>query len=46
MLFAYNLFKCYCKNIPTEKPVDGTVYSRELQNQSLDEDSVLDFTTN
>ncbi len=29
-----------------EKPVDTTYYSKELQNQSLDEDTVLDLTKN
>lgn len=46
ILFIYNLIRCYKRNQIEEKPIDGTQYSRELQNKTLDEDSVLDLTTN
>jgi len=45
-LFVYNLVKCYRRNPPQEKPIDTTQYSKELQNQTFDEEAVLDLSTN
>jgi len=44
ILFIYNIIKCYAKQLNAEKPVDAKQYSRELQEHTQEDDSILDLT--